>query len=178
MIQDASERTFQLVEITPQAMSALVDGDLPAASAEVGVPLTEHFVGDDLRGLWRYRTQLRQTAPDQPQGRVWAVVSEPDGRVVGHGGFHDPPDAEGAIEISYSVDPAARGQGWGKTIATELLHRATDEGARTVRASVSPDNSASLAIIAAIGFQQIGEQWDEEDGRELVFEQPAPAARP
>src|SRR5690348_13747691 len=125
-------QTFRLVEITPQAMFALAVGDIASASAELGVSLTEHFVGDDLRGLWRYRVELRETAPDQPQGRVWAVVSEPDGTVVGHGGFQAPPSDQGTIEISYSVDPAARRQGWGKAIATELLHRATDEGARTV----------------------------------------------
>lgn len=174
MIKGGSKQIFRLVEITPQAMSALAVGDTPAASAELGVSLTEHFVGDDLRGLWRYRVGLRESAPDQLQGRVWAVVSEPDGMVVGHGGFQAPPNDQGTIEITYSVAPAARRKGWGKAIATELLHRATDEGARIIRASVSPDNSASLAIITAIGFHQSGEQWDEEDGRELVFERPVP----
>ncbi|MBA8956907.1 GNAT family N-acetyltransferase [Actinomadura namibiensis] len=169
MIKNSSRR-MRLVEMTPQAMSALAAGDTATASAEAGVPLTEHFVGDGLRALWRYRAGLRETAPDRPQGRVWAVVSEPEGVVVGHGGFQAPPDDEGTIEISYSVDPAARRQGWGKVIATELLHRAADEGARTVRASVAPDNTASLAVITALGFHRTGERWDEEDGRELVFE--------
>ncbi|MFF5260370.1 GNAT family N-acetyltransferase [Actinomadura viridis] len=172
MIKGGSMPSFRLVEMTPSAMSALAVGDIPAASAELGVSLTEHFVGDDLRYLWRYRVALRATAPDQPQGRVWAVVSEPDGEVVGHGGFQTPASDQGTIEISYSVAPAARRRGWGKAIATELLHRAADEGARTVRAAVSPDNTASLAIISAIGFHRTGEQWDEKDGRELVFERP------
>jgi RimJ/RimL family protein N-acetyltransferase len=174
VIDGGSTQVFRLVEISPPAMSALAAGDVPAASAELSVSLTEHFVGDDLRGLWSYRVEHRRT--DRLQGRVWAVVSEPDATVVGHGGFHAPPDDQGTIEITYSVAPAARGQGWGRAIATELLHRAADEGARTVRASVSPDNTASLAIITAVGFHRTGEQWDEKDGRELVFERPVPDA--
>ncbi|MGK5557893.1 GNAT family N-acetyltransferase [Actinomadura kijaniata] len=173
MIENSSRR-LRLVEMTPRAMSALAAGDTAAASAEAGITLPEHFVGDDLRGLWHHRAKLHETAPDRPQGRVWAVVSEPEGTVVGHGGFHGPTDDEGTIEISYSVDPSARRQGWGKVIATELLHRAADEGATTVRASVAPDNTASLAVINALGFHRTGEQWDEEDGHELVFERPTP----
>jgi RimJ/RimL family protein N-acetyltransferase len=57
---------------------------------------------------------------------------------------------------------------------TALLRRAADEpGVRTVRASISPGNTASLATIAGFGFQPAGEQWDEEDGLELLFERPA-----
>ena len=36
-------------------------------------------------------------------------------------------------------------------------------------ASVSPDNAASLKLIARLGFTIIGQQIDEEDGLEHVF---------
>ncbi len=42
----------------------------------------------------------------------------------------------------------------------------------TVRASVSPENAASLGTIAPFGFVQVGEQMDEIDGLELIFERP------
>ncbi|GAB2814935.1 hypothetical protein GCM10027073_53500 [Streptomyces chlorus] len=55
-----------------------------------------------------------------------------------------------------------------------MLRRAAAETAvTTVRATISPDNVASLATISGFGFVEIGEQWDEEDGLELVFEVPA-----
>jgi RimJ/RimL family protein N-acetyltransferase len=38
-----------------------------------------------------------------------------------------------------------------------------------VRASVRPDNVASLATIAGFGFRKVGEQWDPEDGLENVY---------
>jgi RimJ/RimL family protein N-acetyltransferase len=56
----------------------------------------------------------------------------------------------------------------------ELLRRAVAEPAvRTVRATISPGNAASLATIAGFGFAEAGEQWDDEDGLELIFEIPA-----
>jgi RimJ/RimL family protein N-acetyltransferase len=41
---------------------------------------------------------------------------------------------------------------------------------RVLRASVSPDNTASLAIVHAAGLVKVGEEWDDEDGLELVLE--------
>ena len=43
-----------------------------------------------------------------------------------------------------------------------------------MRATIRPGNVASLATIAGFGFAEVGEQWDEEDGRELIFEVAVP----
>ncbi len=37
-------------------------------------------------------------------------------------------------------------------------------------ASISPDKAPSLQLAARLGFEQVGEQMDEIDGLELVFE--------
>ncbi|AJC61817.1 hypothetical protein GZL_09299 [Streptomyces sp. 769] len=96
------------------------------------------------------------------------------GLVVGHAGFHGPPDEVGMVEIGYSVAPDFRRQGYARSTLIELLRRAAAEPAvTTVRATISPDNVASLATISGFGFVEVGEQWDEEDGPELVFEVPA-----
>jgi RimJ/RimL family protein N-acetyltransferase len=42
--------------------------------------------------------------------------------------------------------------------------------------SISPRNEPSLALARKLGFEQVGEQFDEEDGLELVFELTLPAA--
>ncbi|MGH3158141.1 MAG: GNAT family N-acetyltransferase, partial [Streptosporangiaceae bacterium] len=77
------------------------------------------------------------------------------------------------VEVGYSVDPAYRRQGYATAMLRELLARAaTEPGVRTVRATISPDNIASLATIAGFGFEPNGEQWDEEDGLELIFDRP------
>ncbi|HLY64817.1 MAG TPA: N-acetyltransferase, partial [Chloroflexota bacterium] len=52
-----------------------------------------------------------------------------------------------------------------------LLRRAADEPqAKTVRVSISPDNAASYALASQYGFVKTGEQWDEEDGLEIIYE--------
>jgi RimJ/RimL family protein N-acetyltransferase len=59
-------------------------------------------------------------------------------------------------------------------MVTALLERAAaDPQVRAVRASIRPDNTASLATIAKFGFRKVGEQWDPEDGLEWVFRRQA-----
>ncbi|MFE9643708.1 GNAT family N-acetyltransferase [Streptomyces sp. NPDC006365] len=66
-----------------------------------------------------------------------------------------------------------RRQGYARAMLTALVHRATAEArVKTVRVTISPDNTASLATISGFGFVEVGEQWDEEDGLELIFEVP------
>ncbi|MBB4957376.1 GNAT family N-acetyltransferase [Micromonospora polyrhachis] len=162
------------MELNRVTMTALLDRDLPRASAEAGVDLTDYFVTDDACWLWRIRVDQVAADPDSGRWIARAAVAEPEGIVVGHAGFHGPPDETGMVEVAYSVDPTHRRQGYARAMLTELLRRAAVEPAvRTVRASVSPDNAASLATLAGFGFSQVGEQWDEEDGLELVFERPA-----
>jgi ribosomal-protein-alanine N-acetyltransferase len=170
----AAAHPIRFVELRRTAMAALRDGDLPAASAEAGIALTDYFVTDRARWLWRLR--LDQVAAD-PASAPWiarAAVTGPDDLVVGHAGFHGPPDPAGTVEVAYSVDPAHRRRGYATAMLRELLRRAATEPAvRTVRASIRPDNAASLATIAGFGFVEVGEQWDDVDGLELVFEAPA-----
>ncbi|MFB7934040.1 GNAT family N-acetyltransferase [Streptomyces sp. NPDC056039] len=164
---------MRFVELSSTAMAALLKDDLAQAGAEAGVPLTEYFVTDRAKWVWRYR--LNQLASD-PGCAGWLtqiVVAEPEGAVVGYAGFHGPPDEAGMVELGYSVVPVHRRQGCARAILTALLRRAASEASvRIVRATISPDNTASLATISGFGFVEVGEQWDEEDGLELVFEVP------
>lgn len=41
---------------------------------------------------------------------------------------------------------------------------------KVVRATIRPDNVASLAVIRRGHLAHVGEQWDEADGLELVYE--------
>jgi RimJ/RimL family protein N-acetyltransferase len=124
---------------------------------------------------WLWRIRLPQIRKD-PSAALWvarAAVAEPEGVVVGHGGFHGPPDERGVVEVGYSVDPLYRRRGYAKAILRALLARADEDPAVTgVRASIQPTNVASRATIAGFGFKKIGEQWDPEDGLEDVFLRP------
>lgn len=160
------------MQLSPEAMTALVAGDLAAASAAAGVPLSEYLLGE----AWLWRIRLGDIARD-PASAAWvarAALDADTGVVVGHGGFHGPPDADGTVEVAYSVDPLVRRRGYAKAMLGVLLERAAaDPAVRTVRASIRPDNAGSLATVAAFGFRKVGEQWDPEDGLEFVFTRPA-----
>jgi RimJ/RimL family protein N-acetyltransferase len=160
---------IRFVELPPAALDALIAADLPAASAAAGHPLSDYLVSE--RWLWQLRRDQIARDPGSARWIARAAVAEPGGAVVGHGGFHGPPDADGTVEVGYSVDPAYRRRGYAKAMLAALLERARAEPAvRVVRASISPDNVASLATIAGFGFVRVGEQWDQQDGLELVFE--------
>ena len=167
-----SPRAVRFVEMTSTALSALLADDRPAAQTELGFPLGDEFLTDRAKWLWRYRLDQLTRDPSTFGWLVKLVVA--DGIVVGYAGFHGPPDEAGMVEIGYTVDPPYRRQGFAKAIVTALLERAAAEPTvRTVRATISPTNQASLATIAGFGFVENGEQWDEEDGLELIFERPS-----
>ncbi len=162
----------RLVLIPFDALEALLAGDLERASAITGVPLPETFVTDRAAlGLWRYRRDQILREPASAPWLARAVVDEPAGTVVGNAGFHGPPDDAGMVEIGYSILPEYRRRGYGRAAVAALLGEAAESpDVRTVRASISPDNVASLTLARSFGFVQVGDQWDEEDGLELVFE--------
>jgi RimJ/RimL family protein N-acetyltransferase len=41
---------------------------------------------------------------------------------------------------------------------------------RTVRVTIRPDNLPSNRLASQYGFRQVGQQWDDEDGLEIVYE--------
>jgi ribosomal-protein-alanine N-acetyltransferase len=153
----ASSKRVRFVELPIAAMTALLDGDLSQASAVAGVELAAYFVADGARRLWRRR--LGQVAADPGSARriARAAVAEPEGAVVGYAGFHGPPDEAGMVEVGYSVAPEFRRQRYARAMMAELLRRAAAEPAvRTVRATISSGNVASLATISGFGFVEAG----------------------
>jgi RimJ/RimL family protein N-acetyltransferase len=170
----AGPKAVRFVELSSTAMTALLDSDLDRASVEAGADLTEYFLTDSARFVWGHRVAQLAAAPACAGWITQAVISEPEGAVVGYAGFHGPPDEAGMVEIGYAVDPGHRRQGYARAILAALMRRAAVEArVRTVRVSISPENAASLATIGGFGFVEVGEQWDEDDGLETIFEIPA-----
>jgi len=163
-----------IVQLDAPTLHALADGDLARAGRTSPVPLTEWLVSPEAIGTWRMRARQ---ADESPQDLPWVtgvVWDDEAGACVGKAGFHAAPDEDGLVELGYAVDPAYRRRGYARAALEAMLARAAaDPSVRTVRASVSPANAPSLALIAGYHFTQVGEQWDEEDGLELVYERDA-----
>lgn len=168
----------ELVQLDAPALRALADGDLLAAGRSAPVPLTPYVAGPECRGVWGMRAVQVHEDPSSARW-VTRIVWDPERRIaVGRAGYHGPPDAAGMVEVGYSIDPLHRRQGYARAALRALLERAAHEpGVTTVRASISPDNVASRDLVLAHGFTVVGEQWDEEDGSEIVYEVAVDAGR-
>lgn len=164
---------FELVSMSMRFMRLLLARDLQGASHEIRASVPADLP-DRLDNFLQYRiADLEVDSLAQPWLGRAIVLIEPDGtrRIVGSAGFHSPPDADGRVEIGYRVEPDYRRQGVATEVVRALFDWASREhGVQKFRASVSPDNSASLAIVGRLGFRQTGVQIDDIDGEELVFE--------
>ncbi|MEP7765592.1 GNAT family N-acetyltransferase [Sanguibacter sp. 25GB23B1] len=164
-------RSVELVELPIDAIHALAAGDLTVANRLSPVPLTPYFVGPDWVGVWAMRSSQVRADPASAGWITRVVVDMETGTAVGRAGFHGPPDPHGMVEVGYAVDPAHRRHGYARAALEALLGRAAHEPAvRTVRATIKPDNAPSRALVAQYGFVEVGEQWDDEDGLETIFE--------
>ncbi|WP_307872650.1 GNAT family N-acetyltransferase [Paractinoplanes ovalisporus] len=162
---------IRIVHLDAAVFRALADGDLATANRLAPVPASEWLAGPECRDVWRMRLGQALDDPGSEAwttGIVWDPVRE---KAVGRAGFHGPPDADGMVEIGYAIDPAFRRQGCARAALEALLARARQEPAvNRVRASIRPDNVASSNLALPYGFVPVGEQWDDEDGLEIVYE--------
>jgi [ribosomal protein S5]-alanine N-acetyltransferase len=154
------------------ALAALLGGDLETASDRVDLPLPEFLLSEDW--LWRIRLDQIARNPNDEPWVAWLALR--DGQVIGHSGFHGPPDESGEVEIAYTVLPTLRGRGLGGELVDALIAWCAERpDVVSLRASISPDNAASLALVERRGFRRVGEQVDDEDGLEWIFRRAARA---
>lgn len=168
-----SER-LELPLLSLEQLERLAAGDVAAFAADLGARFSAEWM-EDVRWLAARRArQIRAHPADAP----WLVrpillrttdASPP--RAIGYLNFHGASDERGMVEIGYMLLPAARGHGYAIEAVRAAFDWATQvHGIHRFRAAISPDNERSLNLIRKLGFVQTGDQWDDEDGLELVFE--------
>ena len=162
---------LDLVSMAPAFLRASLEGRLDEAARLLGAALPQDWPGDRERTVrWRL-DDLAVNPAAQPWLLRAIVLREPEPRMIGHVGFHDPPGPERKVEVGYSVWPEHRRQGYAQEAVEALFNWASREhGIRRFVASVGPWNAPSLGLVRKLGFVQTGVQIDELDGEELVFE--------
>jgi [ribosomal protein S5]-alanine N-acetyltransferase len=160
---------FDLVLLTSSWLNAYVAGTpLP----DLGFDDPDDFLADAAHVVHLRAEQLAHD-PTQAPWLLRAIVLRATRGAVGYVNFHAPPDERGMVEIGYQVLPQHRRHGYATEAAGGMWAWAARNGALVFRASVAPDNEASLAMVRRVGFVQVGSQIDDVDGLELVFERPA-----
>jgi RimJ/RimL family protein N-acetyltransferase len=167
---------LELIPLLPTFLQAVLDHDLTKAERLLGLSLPDGLL-DSADVMALRLQQLQADATFQP----WSLraMALRDRRVmVGHIGCHTAPGAEylrphapGGVEFGYTVYPPFRRQGYAREASRALMswaHQA--HGVTRFVLSIRPDNTASQALAAGLGFVRIGSHIDEVDGREDILE--------
>ena len=120
---------------------------------------------------------IKHRLPRVRQNPQWAkyllrmAVLKDEQIVIGSAGFHTAPGSDGMIEIGFSVDKPFQGKGYGQEILYGMWGWVVgDPLVKTLRYTVSPNNTISQHIIKKFGFIHKGQQIDKEDGPEDIYE--------
>ncbi len=132
----------------------------------------------DFQGPLAWRVPQVKNNPEVNKWFVrWAVLRSTQ-EVIGSTSFHGAPDSNGMMEIGLGVEETFQRQGIGREILQGMWGWVvTEPGVKTLRYTVSPTNTASIALINSFGFDYMGEQIDEVDGPESIYEMSADAYR-
>ena len=161
--------------MTPAFFDAALRGDQAQAAQLLGVPLPAAWwpVSD------HKRNRLEQ-ARQNPALLPWmerVIVLRSSQTMVGSSAFHMAAEPEpvrplgpGGVEFGYTIFPEFRRQGYATEACAALMAWAQQQGVNRFILTISPENQPSLRIAAHFGFVKIGEQMDEEDGLEEIYE--------
>jgi RimJ/RimL family protein N-acetyltransferase len=125
-------------------------------------------------GPLAWRVPQVKVDPSLNKWFVRFIVLQESREVIGSTSFHGAPDSEGMIEIGLGIEPAFQGKGYAKESLQAMWRWAVGfPEVKTLRYTVSPDNLPSIAVINFFGFELKGQQMDEIDGPEDIYEMSA-----
>jgi len=168
-----SER-LELPLLSLDQLDRLAAADPSPVAAQLNATLAPAWVAE----VRRLSSLRAEQARRRPRDRTWLLrpillrgVDGAPADAIGYVNFHAAPHADGRVEIGYALLPAYRGHGYALEAVRAMFDWARQHpGVRRFRASVAPGNERSLNLITKLGFERVGEQWDEEDGLEYVYE--------
>ncbi len=161
--------------MTPAFFAAVISDDQAQAAQLLGVPIPAAW--------WpvsaHKRNRLAQ-ARQNPALLPWmerAIVLRSSQTMVGSIAFHMAAEPEpvrplgpGGVEFGYTIFAPFQRQGYATEACQALMGWAHQQGVNRFILTISPANQPSLRIAAHFGFVKIGEQMDEEDGLEEIYE--------
>jgi ribosomal-protein-alanine N-acetyltransferase len=103
-------------------------------------------------------------------GYYVTVILDRQPMLAGTAGFKGRPDENGEVEIGYSIVLELHRRG----IATEAIklligHAFANQDVRRIKAETLPRLIPSIGVLEKCGFVQVGEGFDPEEGKTLLF---------
>ena len=145
LLNTSAEKTMPVVRsMAPEdwdAVRAIYEAGIATGNATFEISAPE-WTDWDARHLPDHR--LVAVIDDAVAG--WAALASVSDRCV-YGGV---------AEDSVYVAAAMTGRGIGRSLLSELVRRAEDEGIWTIQAGLFPENAASLALHERCGFRVVG----------------------
>lgn len=166
---------LDLCPMTPEFLQCTVAGHRAAAEALLDLRIPQDWF--DLADFAALRLDDYLTGATSQPWLPRAIRLRATGEMAGFIGFHTPPGPDylqplspGGIEFGYTVFPEYRRLGIAFEASRGLMQWAQlHHRIRNFVLSVSPDNTASLGLIARLGFRRIGSHIDEIDGPEDIY---------
>lgn len=125
----------------------------------------------DDKGPLAWRVPQVKEDPKLNRWFVRWIVLRVTGEIIGSTSFHGAPDAEGMIEIGLGIHESFRNMGFAKEVLLGMWRWAlADSQVKILRYTVGVENAPSIHVIESFGFHYQGEQIDEEDGPESIYE--------
>jgi RimJ/RimL family protein N-acetyltransferase len=125
----------------------------------------------DFQGPLAWRVPQVKADPATNKWFVRWIVLKENREVIGSTSFHGTPDAQGMMEIGLGIETQYQNQGYAKEALLGMWRWVlTFPEVKTLRYTVSPQNLPSIAVIKYFGFEYKGQQIDEEDGPEDIYE--------
>jgi ribosomal-protein-alanine N-acetyltransferase len=125
----------------------------------------------DFQGPLAWRVPQVKSDPSTNKWFVRWIVLKENREVIGSTSFHGVPDAQGMMEIGLGIETQYQNQGYAKEALLGMWRWVlTFPEVKTLRYTVSPENGPSITVIKHFGFEYKGQQIDEEDGPEDIYE--------
>jgi RimJ/RimL family protein N-acetyltransferase/uncharacterized damage-inducible protein DinB len=150
-------RRLRLIPATPELIRADLGGPATLGAA-LGYEISDIWPPEfyDAPAMEWTLAQLEKD-PDSSEWSLHYIVA-PNGRVAGIVGYKGRPDAEGTVELGYSVLAEHQRQGFASEATAGLVERAFGTGAvRRIIAETMPGLAGSIRVLEKNGFRLIGE---------------------
>jgi len=166
---------LELVPMTPDFLRSTLTGRTDEAHAHLALKIPPAWFQEKDFAAMRLGDfeSGKTTQPWMPRAIGLRATRE----MVGYIGFHTPPRPDylkdlcpDGVEFGYTIFPEYRRNRYAWKAARSLMDWAfLTHDVTWFVASASPENTASLQLIAKLGFRRIGAHLDEIDGPEDIF---------